>query len=99
MDAGRKLAGGSREAARDIVRYVGDEKFLELMRDFAGGGGDFLSGNFADADDVAVRGGYEDFVGGVEIFGAERVLDDCDSGFGGDFKEDAAGDAFEAAGA
>ncbi len=57
-----------------------------------------MSSDFAHADDVAVGGGKEHFVGGVKIFGAERLLDDVDAGFGSDFGEDTARDAFEAAG-
>src|ERR1700682_2931719 len=63
-----------------------------------GGGGVFVAGDFAYTDNVAVGGGDEDFVGGVEIFGAKDLLDDVDARFRSDFREDAAGDAFEAAG-
>src|ERR1700686_2105557 len=68
------------------------------MSDGAGGGVDFVAGYFAYTDDVAVGGGDEDFVGGVKLFGAKDLLNDVDARFRSDFREDAAGDAFEAAG-
>jgi hypothetical protein len=69
-----------------------------MARDFAGGGGDLVPADFAHTDDVAISGGDENFIGGVEIFGAQRVLEDGNARFWRDFKEDAAGDAFQAAG-
>src|SRR6266849_7334960 len=95
---GGELAGGGGQAAGDVVGYVSDEQIFNLEGDGAGGGGDFVAGDFAHADDVAIGGGDEDFVSGVQIFGAEGLLDDVDAGFGSDLGEDAAGDAFEAAG-
>jgi len=85
-------------AARDVVGHVRDEQIFNLAGDGAWRGGDFVAGDFAYADDVAIGGGDEDFVSGVEIFEAEGLLDDVDAGFGSDLGEDAAGDAFEAAG-
>ncbi len=85
-------------AAGDVVGHVRDEEIFDLAGDGPGGGSDFVAGNFAHADNVAIGGGDEDFVGGVEIFGAEGLLDDVDAGFGSDFGEDGASDAFEAAG-
>src|SRR4029077_15182226 len=93
-----QLAGGGGSAASGVVGYVSDEQLFDLVSDGAGGGGDFLAGNFAYTDDVAIGGGDEDFVGGVTIFGAKDLLDDVDARFRSDFREDASGDAFEAAG-
>ena len=90
------LTGGG-EAAGDVIVDVGVEEIVEMVADRAGVG-DGVAGDFADADEVAIGGGDENFVGGVEIFGAEHLFDDRDAGFGRDFHEDAAGDAFEAAG-
>ncbi len=58
-----------------------------------------MAGNLTSADEIAIRGGNENLVRGVEVFGAERLFDDGYAGFGRDFHQDAAGDAFEAAGA
>src|SRR6266849_7457673 len=95
---GGELAGGGGQAAGDVVGYVSDEQIFDLAGDGAGCGGDFVAGDFAHADDVAIGGGDEDFVSGVKIFGTEGLLDDVDTGFGSDLREDAAGDAFGAAG-
>src|SRR5207302_1894167 len=40
----------------------------------------------------------EDFVGGAQVFGTKRLLQDGNAGFRRNFHGDAAGDAFEAAG-
>jgi hypothetical protein len=77
---------------------VCDEQLFDLVSDWPGGGGDFVAGYFAYTDDVAIGGGNKKFVGGVKIFGAKDLLDDVDARFRSDFREDAAGDAFEAAG-
>src|ERR1700674_2391243 len=93
-----ELAGGGGVAARDVIGYVRDEEIFDLAGDRTRGGGDFVVGDFAYTDDVAIGGGDEDFVSGVEIFGVEGLLDDVDAGFRRDLGEDGAGDAFEAAG-
>src|SRR5712692_9624085 len=95
---GGELARGGGEAAGDVVGDVSDEQIFDLAGEGAWSSGDFVAGDFAYADDVAVGGGDEDFVGGVKIFGTEVLLDDVDTGFGSDLREDAARDAFEAAG-
>src|ERR1700686_4417051 len=95
---GQLPGGGGGVSPSDVVGYVCDEQLFDLVGDGAGGGGDFVAGDFAYTDNVAVGGGDEDFVGGVEIFGAKDLLDDVDARFRSDFREDAAGDAFEAAG-
>ena len=92
------LAGSYGEAAGDVVVEMCREKFVELFGDGAGGCGDFVAGNFGNAEERTIGGGDENFVGGEEIFGAERLLDDGDASFGSDFHEDAAGDAFETTG-
>ena len=92
------LARGGGEAASDVVGYVGDEQLFDLASDWARRGGDLVAGDFAYADDVAIGGGDENFVGGIKIFWAEGLLDDVDARFRGDLEENAAGDAFETAG-
>src|ERR1700720_3674579 len=95
---GQLAGGGGGVSPRDVVGYVCGEQLFDLVGDGAGGGGDFVAGYFAYTDDVAVGGGDEDFVGGVEIFGTQDLLDDVDARFRGDFREDAARDTLEAAG-
>src|SRR6266567_4166597 len=85
------------EAARDIIGDVGVEKFIQAIA-HGTGSGDVIAGDFADADEIAIRGRDKDFVGGVQVFGTKRLLDDGNAGFRRDFHEDAARDAFEAAG-
>src|SRR5689334_4575997 len=67
------------------------------MRDLPWGGGNLVPSDFADADDIAVRGRDEYLVGRVEIFGPQGVLDDGNARLGCNFKEDAARYAFQAA--
>src|SRR5258708_19223123 len=55
--------------------------------------------DFADADQTAVGGRDKNFVGRVEIVGAESLLNKGEACFGRDFEKNAAGDALEAAGA
>src|SRR6266700_2663239 len=85
------------EAARDIIGDVGVEKFIQAIAHRTGSG-DVIAGDFADADEIAIRGRDKNFVGGVQVFGTKRLLDDGNAGFRRDFHEDAARDAFEAAG-
>src|SRR5437879_781388 len=94
----RTLSRRRSQAAGDVVGHVSDEKVFELMGDFARGRGNFVAGDFADADNVAVSGGDEYFVGGVKIFRTKRVLNDGDASFGRDLKQNAARYPFEAAG-
>src|SRR5258708_20873312 len=55
--------------------------------------------DFADADQTAVGGRDKNFVGRVEIVGAESLLNKGEACFGRDFEKNPAGDALEAAGA
>src|SRR5260370_349838 len=71
---------------------------MELPGDGARRASDFVARDFAYANDVAVGGGDEDFIGGVEIFGTQRALRDADAGFRSDLGQAAPGDAFEAPG-
>ena len=90
--------GSGGEAPRDVVRHIGVEKIVELVRDRAGSGGNLVAVDFADADEIAIRRRNKNLVCGVKIFGAKGLLDDRDARFGSDFEEDTARDAFEAAG-
>src|ERR1700675_3915764 len=90
--------GSSGEAAGDVVPNTGAEEIFKLMRDRCGSGGNLVAVDFADADEIAIRRRNKNFVCGVKIFGAKRLLDNSDARFGSDFEEDTARDAFEAAG-
>ena len=94
----RWLTGSGGVAASDVVGHVSYEQLFDLVGDRARGGCDFVASDFTNADDVAIGGGNEDFVGGVEIFRAKSLLDDVDAGFWSDLGKNSAGDAFEAAG-
>ena len=48
------LAGGGSVAASDVIGYVSDEQFFHLSSNWAGRGCDFVAGNFAYANNVAV---------------------------------------------
>ena len=48
------LAGGGCVAASDVIGYVSDEEFFHLVSNGARCGGDFVAGNFAYANNVAV---------------------------------------------
>src|SRR5260370_24361441 len=85
------------EAARDIVSDVGVEKFIQAIA-HGTGSGDFVAGDFADADEIAVCRGNKNFISGVQVFGTKRLLEHGNAGFRRDFHEDAASNAFEAAG-
>src|ERR1700676_5458502 len=91
------LVGSGREPAGDVVCDIGVKEIVELVRNGAGSGRDFLAVDFADADEIAIRRRNKNFVRGIKIFGAKSLLDNGDARFGSDFEEDAARDAFEAA--
>src|SRR5712691_275301 len=67
-------SGRSGEAAGDVVGHVGGEGFFELLRDRAGRGRKLVAGNFTGAEQIAIRRGNENFVGGEEILGPQRLL-------------------------
>jgi hypothetical protein len=90
--------GSSGEAAGDVVRDIGVEEIVKLVRDGAGSGDNLAAVDFADADEIAIRRRNKNLVCGVKIFGAKGLLDDRDARFGSDFEEDTARDTFEAAG-
>src|SRR3984893_510528 len=69
-----------------------------MVCDFAGRGGELVSSDFPDSDDIAGGRRDEDFVGEVEFIWKDGELKYSDPGICGIFKEYAAGDAFEAAG-
>src|SRR2546422_186954 len=96
-ESSSKLSRRGCEAAGDVVLNVGVEQFLQAAADRAGGGNS-VAGNLTGADEIAIRGGNENLVRGVDVLGAERLFDHGYAGFGRDFHQDAAGDAFEAAG-
>jgi len=91
------LAGGGSEAARDVVGDVGIENFVQAVADRARRRNGVAS-DLTDADQVAIGRGDENFFGGVEVFGAKGLLDDGQAGFRSDFEQNAASDAFKAAG-
>src|SRR5712672_1244740 len=91
------LAGGGSVAASDVIGDVCHEEFFHLPSNGARRGGDFVSGNFAHANNVAVGGGNKYFLGRVEIFRAQILLDNVDSGFWRDFGENSASNTLEAA--
>lgn len=95
---GKSALAGRGEAGVHVFADVGGEGFFEFLGDQAGGGGDFATVDFTDAEQVAIRGGDEDFLGDVEVFGEQRALFDRGAGRGANLHKDAAGDAFEAAG-
>src|SRR5260221_7393495 len=86
------------EPARNIVGDVGIKNFVEALADGAWSGNS-VAGNFPDADEIAVCGRDKDFFSGVQIFGPKCLLHHRNGGFWRNFHEDAASDAFEAAGA
>src|SRR5690242_12664323 len=92
------LSGGGGEAAGDVVGNVSVEKFEQALAHRAGSS-NAVAGDFSHANQIAVRRGDENFFGGVEVLGAKRLLDDRESGFRRNLQEDAARDAFQAAGA
>src|SRR5260370_10595222 len=81
-----------------MVGDVGVKNFIEALADRTWGGNS-VARNFANAYQIAVCGRNKDFVSGVQIFGPKRLLHDRNGGFWRNFHEDAASDAFEAAGA
>jgi len=67
-----------------VVGDVGVER--SLRRSQTGPGvGILLPAIFADADEIAVCRRDEDLVGGVEVFGTKRLLQDGNAGFRRDF--------------
>src|SRR5580704_9369432 len=68
------------------------------MRDGAGSRGDFVAGNFAHANEIAIRRRNKEFVGGEKIFGVKSLLDNGDSRFRRNFEKNSARDTFETAG-
>src|SRR5882672_3477746 len=91
------LAGGGSVAASDVVGHVSDEQFLHLVGNGARCGSDFVAGNFAYADNVAIGGGNKYFVGRIELFRSKVLLDNVDPGFRRDFGENSASNTFQAA--
>ena len=57
-----------------------------------------MTGDFSDAYQIAVARGNENFLGRVEVFGAQRLFDNGKTGLRGDLQKDSARDAFEAPG-
>src|ERR1700676_5493708 len=87
--------GSSGEAAGDVVRNIGVEEIVKLMRDRAGSGGNLVAVDFADADEIAIRRRNKNFVCGVKIFGAKSLLDNGDARFGSNLKKYPSCDALE----
>ena len=48
------LAGSGCVAASDVIGHVSDKEFFHLSSNWAGRSGDFVAGNFAYANNVAV---------------------------------------------
>ena len=65
------------EASRDVVGDVGVEKSVELMRDWPGSGGDFVTVDLAHADKIAIGRRNKNFVGEIEVFRSKRFLRRC----------------------
>ena len=48
------LAGGGGVAASDVIGHVSDEQFFHLSSNWARCSGDFVTGNFAHANNIAI---------------------------------------------
>src|SRR6266478_366207 len=89
----RLLFHSGGEAAGDVVVEVGGKEIIHTVAYWADS--DLVAGDFADADEVTVGRGNENFLGGIKFLGAQGLLDDGDPSFGRDLHEDAARNAFE----
>src|SRR5262245_17640050 len=91
------LSGGGGEAAGDVVGDVGVEELKQPLAN-GPGSGNGVAGDFADANQIAVRRSDEDFLSGIEVLGTQRLLDHRKSGLRRDFQKDTARNSFQAAG-
>src|SRR5437899_4067982 len=91
------LSGGGGVAAGNVIGNVTVEKFVKAMANRARRR-NRMTGDFSDAYQIAVARGNENFLGRVEVFGAQRLFDNGKTGLRGDLQKDSARDAFEAPG-
>src|SRR5256885_367214 len=98
MSPAARLTGGGSQAAGDILGHVRVEELVDLPGNWSGRRGDRMSGDFADADEISIRRSDEDFLRGVKILRAKRLLGNRHAGFGRNLEQDSAGDSFETPG-
>ena len=68
------MVGSSRGVGVNVFADESRKRLFEFYDDGAGRGCDLAAVDFADGDHAAIRGGDEDFVGGVEVVGAKDAF-------------------------
>src|SRR5438445_1060035 len=79
-----------------IIDHVIAEGSLEPLGDEARCAGKFMAFDFGDAEQAAIGGGYEYFVGAVQVFGPQRFLFHRNTCCRSNVQQDAPRDAFQA---
>src|SRR5207244_11634689 len=75
------LSGGGGVAAGNVIGNVTVEKFVKAMANRARRR-NRMTGDFSDAYQIAVARGNENFLGRVEVFGAQRLFDNVKTAIG-----------------
>ncbi len=93
----KNLARSGGQAPRDVVVQIGSEGFIHAQSYRSGSVAEFVAGDFADCNHVAIGGGNEKLIGGIKILDTQSVFFHDGTGFANDFKKDAARYTFQAA--